>query len=45
MTNQTKCYKCNKTNKVEFYRNGERVFDFTIDGNIVTFSNGETILI
>lgn len=45
MRNSTKCYKCNKTNKVTFYRNGSQVFDFEISGNIVTFSNGDIILI
>lgn len=34
-----------KTNQVKFYRNGERVFDFTITGNIVEFDNGDLILI
>jgi len=34
-----------KTNRVTFYRNGNQVFDFTISGNIVEFSNGEFILI
>ncbi len=34
-----------KTNKVTFYRNGKQVFDFTISGNIVRFSNGDFILI
>jgi hypothetical protein len=33
------------TNKVTFWRNGNQVFDFTISGNIVTFSTGETILL
>ena len=33
------------TNKVTFFRNGSQVFDFTISGNIVEFSNGELILI
>ena len=34
-----------KTNKVTFWRNGKQVFDFTISGNIVEFSNGDLILI
>ena len=34
-----------KTNKVTFFRNGNQVFDFTISGNIVEFSNGDIILI
>jgi NMD protein affecting ribosome stability and mRNA decay len=34
-----------KTNKVNFYRDGKRVFDFTISGNIVEFSNGDIILL
>jgi len=34
-----------KTNSVKFYRNGAQVFDFTISGNIVEFSNGDLILI
>lgn len=34
-----------KTNQVKFYRGGERVFDFTISGNIVEFDNGDLILI
>ena len=34
-----------KTNQVKFYRNGERVFDFTISGNIVEFDNGDLILL
>mgnify|MGYP003400585703 CR=1 FL=1 len=33
------------TNKVTFFRNSSQVFDFTISGNIVEFSNGELILI
>jgi len=37
--------KDTKTNKVMFFRNGERVFDFTISGNIVEFSNGDLILL
>lgn len=34
-----------KTNEVKFYRNGNRVYDFTISGNIVEFDNGDLILI
>ena len=34
-----------RTNKVTFWRNGNQVFDFTISGNIVEFSNGDLILI
>lgn len=34
-----------RTNKVTFWRNGKQVFDFTISGNIVEFSNGDLILI
>ena len=34
-----------RTNKVTFWRNGRQVFNFTISGNIVTFSNGDLILI
>ena len=34
-----------KTNKVTFWRNEKQVFDFTISGNIVEFSNGDLILI
>lgn len=34
-----------KTNKVTFYRNGKQVFDFTISGNVVSFSNGDFILL
>jgi len=34
-----------KTNKVSFFRNGKQVFDFTISGNIVSFSNGDFILL
>lgn len=37
--------KCFKTNKVTFFRNGLQVFDFTINGNIVKFSNGDYLLI
>jgi hypothetical protein len=37
--------RCNKTNAIKFYRDGKRVFDFTINANIVTFSNNEIILI
>ena len=37
--------KCIKTNKVSFFRNGKQVFDFRIKGNIVSFSNGDVILI
>ena len=33
------------TNKIMFFRNGKQVFDFTIKGNIVSFSNGDVILI
>lgn len=33
------------TNKVTFYRQGKRVYDFTIKGNVVSFSNGDIILI
>ena len=33
------------TNKVEFFRNGVQVFDFTVSGNIVKFSNGDYILL
>jgi len=42
---KTTAIKNRKTNKIIFYRNGNRVFDFTISGNIVEFSNGEIILI
>jgi len=34
-----------KTNEIKFYRNSERVFDFTISGNVVRFENGDFILI
>ncbi len=34
-----------KTNKIIFFRDGIQVYDFTIKGNIVSFSTGETILI
>lgn len=34
-----------KTNQVKFFRNGVQVFDFTISGNIVMFSNGDSILL
>jgi len=34
-----------KTNKVTFYRNGVQVFDFTVSGNIVSFENGDLILL
>jgi len=37
--------KDSKTNKITFYRKGIRVFDFTISGNIVEFSNGDLILL
>lgn len=37
--------RCKKTNEVRFYRNGKRVYDFTISGNIVEFSNGDYILL
>ena len=37
--------KDTKTNKVTFWRNGNQVFDFTISGNIVEFSNGDFFLI
>ena len=37
--------KDSATNKVSFYRNGNQVFDFTINGNIVEFANGDIILI
>jgi len=33
------------TNKISFYRNGKQIFDFTIKGNVVTFSCGQMILI
>lgn len=41
----TRAIKNKQTNKVEFFRNGKQVFDFTIKGNIVTFSNGDYILL
>ena len=34
-----------KTGKITFWRNGVQVFDFTIEGNIVEFSNGDLLLI
>lgn len=37
--------KCTQTNKIMFFRNGKQVFDYTIKGNIVSFKNGEIILI
>jgi len=37
--------KCKSTNSIKFFRNGNQVFDFSISGNIVKFSNGEIILI
>ncbi len=37
--------KNKNTNKVEFFRNGKQVFNFSIKGNIVKFSTGELILI
>lgn len=42
---KTTLIKNTKTNKVTFYRNGKQVFDFTIKGNIVKFSNGDYILL
>jgi len=39
-------YKRNpQTNKVTFFKNGVQVYDFTISGNIVRFSNGDLILL
>lgn len=37
--------KDSKNNKLMFFRNGQQVFDFTIKGNIVSFDNGDIILI
>ena len=34
-----------KTNKIMFFKDGKQIFDFSIKGNIVTFSNGEVIII
>ena len=34
-----------KTNEIKFYENGERIYDFTISGNIVVFPNGKSLLI
>ena len=31
--------------KIEFYRNGNKVYDFVITGNIVSFSTGEFFLL
>ena len=45
LENMITAKKDNKTNKVTFWRNGKQVFDFTISGNIVKFSNGDLILI
>jgi hypothetical protein len=39
----TKARKNPSTNKVTFWRKGNQVFDFTISGNIVKFSNGDII--
>lgn len=41
----TTSIKDNKTNKLTFWRNGKQIFDFTVTGNIVKFSNGDLILI
>lgn len=41
----TQAVRNSRTNKVEFYRNGVQVFDFTTSGNIVEFANGELILL
>ena len=39
-------YKKSKlNNKITFWRKGKQVFDFTINGNIVKFDNGDIILI
>lgn len=45
MSTTTIAKKDPHTNKVTFWRNGNQVFDFTISGNIVSFSTGEMILI
>ena len=37
--------KNKETNKVSFFRKGKQVFDFTVSGNIVKFSNGDIILL
>ena len=42
---ETLIQRNSKTNKVTFYRNGNQVFDFTINGNIVEFSNGDLIIL
>jgi ribosomal protein L13 len=39
------CIKNTENNKIMFFRNGKQIFDYTIKGNIVSFSNGYTILI
>lgn len=36
--------KCILTNKVTFYKNGDRVYPETITGNIATFKTGESVL-
>lgn len=42
---ETQIQKSAKTNKITFFRNGKQVYDFKINGNIVTFSNGDIILL
>lgn len=37
--------KDNCTNKVEFFQDGKQIFPTSWIGNIVSFSNGKTILI
>lgn len=36
--------KCPLTNKISFYKNGDRVYPETVKGNIATFNTGESIL-
>jgi hypothetical protein len=45
MKNKTTYTRDSKTNSISFFRNGKRVYDFTISGNVVSFDNGDFILL
>lgn len=36
--------KCTRTNKITFYKNGNRVYPTSVKGNIAEFAPGEVIL-
>jgi hypothetical protein len=41
----TTALKNKTTNKVEFFQGGKKVFPTKINGNVVSFKNGDIILI